>query len=352
VLLAAASLALATLACEAVVRLAGLAPPIDRIRPRDPDSPFRISANPILGYELKPSFTGPDGTRVNSQGLRDVERPLLKPPGTRRIAILGDSVVMGLYLARHEDTIPAQLEELLRPEGIEVLNLGVRGYNTRAEVELLRTKGLGYQPDLAIVIFLRNDHRDFNAFRGLPLDRERAPLVQTLFVRSHLFRFASLRLDLFWLRAELDPEYDLRRNTAAFGPDNVDAGLALLADLAREHRFGVLIAIWPGFGRHQIFDPRGLFEDESRRVTKVERVAAQHGLDSVRLSEHFREHYRTVVEGHRGSDPVPSPEDYYTFDGMHPQPRGARATAEILARILRERPDLLGSPAAETGSER
>jgi lysophospholipase L1-like esterase len=245
---------------------------------------------------------------------------------------------MGLYLTRLEDTIPAQLEALLRPAGVEVLNLGVRGYNTRAEVELLRTRGLAYRPDLVIVLFLRNDHRQHNAFRGLTLDRERPALVRTLFVRSHLFRYASLKLDLFGLRAELDPEYELRHNIEAQGADSVDTGLAVLAELAREHGFGVLVAIWPSFGHERIFYPRGLFEDESRRVMRVERAAARHGLSSVRLSGYFEAHYRALSE----SGEARSPQDYYTFDSMHPSQRGARATAEILAGLLRERPELWG----------
>lgn len=336
-LLATGSVVLGLALCELLVRLLGLAPGIDRIRPTDPASPFRMSEDPILGYELKPGFHGEDGIETNSRGLRDLERPLAKAPGEKRIILLGDSVVMGLYLDRREYTIPAQLEALL--PGVEVLNFGVRGYSTLPEVELLRLKGLDYRPDLVIVIFLRNDHRNQNGDISKPFVRRRPRWAERLFVASHLFRLLALRTDLYHFRAELDPNYDEHRNQAAMGTDNVASGLDLLARLAHEYGFRTLVAVWPSFLPGGIVNPHGLFEDEGETRMKVETLAARRGIPTVRLSAYFRAQYRErrAVPGFSGEDP----KDYYTADGMHPTKRGAAATAAILKQILEERPELL-----------
>jgi lysophospholipase L1-like esterase len=327
-------------AAEGVVRIAGLAPRIERIRARDTASPLRISTNPILGYEFREGFRGPDGFRTNALGLRDVERALEKAPGVRRIVVLGDSVVMGLYLPL-DQTISQRLEALLSERRVEVLNFGVQGYCTQAEVELLRVKGRQLRPDLVVVVFLRNDHRNFNGDIVRDLERPRPAWAERLFVRSQLFRFLSLRLDLYHLRSELDPDYDRRWNEAAFEDDNVEAGLRTLAQLSREDGFATLVAVWPAFARDAILDPSGLFEDQEQRRMKVETIAARHGIGTVRLSERFRSDYAERVARGEVRNGRPTPRDLYAADGMHPTSVGAQAAARFLLRIIDESPSLL-----------
>ena len=51
----------------------------------------------------------------------------------------------------------------LFPSGdVQVLNVAVIGYCTRAEVELLKVKGLQYDPDEVILVFVENDFDNFN----------------------------------------------------------------------------------------------------------------------------------------------------------------------------------------------
>lgn len=347
-LLAAASVSAGVLLCEAVVRIAGLAPRIDRVRLDDPASPFRMSENAVLGYEMRPGFRhqDADGIATNAFGLRGPDVSREKPAGVRRIAMLGDSVVMGLYIVDYAQTLPAQLEQRLGPDRAQVLNLGVKGYSTRAEVELLRVRGLALQPDLAIVVFLRNDHRNFNGDIAKGFAWSRPRWAEAAFLRSHLFRFAVLALDLFHFRAELDPEYDKGRHAAALeDDDNVEAGLRLLAALGREHGFRSLVAVWPEFVRGKIVDPHGLFEDESETRMKVETIAMQYQIPVVRLSPAFRADYAR----RRAAGETRNAQDLYTFDRMHPNPFGAAVAADILASMLRERVELLpglGAPPA------
>jgi lysophospholipase L1-like esterase len=119
---------------------------------------YRRSAIPGLTYELVPGLDQPShGARVvtNSEGLRDRERVRSKPPGTRRIAVLGDSFTFG-YGVEGDAVWPAVLERLMSP-GVEVLNFGVGGYSTQDEAALLEHKALAFDPDLVLVGYTLND---------------------------------------------------------------------------------------------------------------------------------------------------------------------------------------------------
>ena len=127
---------------------------------------YRLSENPILEYELIPG--SPDGRSViSSTGLRDREFVIPKPDDVFRIVVIGDSVTYGLGCPRNE-TYPKQLEFMLQkiaPHGslrFEVINLGVVGYNIPHIVELLRTKGLPFEPDLIIYGYVLNDPQNFS----------------------------------------------------------------------------------------------------------------------------------------------------------------------------------------------
>ncbi len=316
---------------EGVVRLLGLAPEVARILVNGGEGRLKASESPLQGYELKPGFQSRvhPGYRVNSHGLRGADRAVPKPPGVFRIALVGDSVVEGFKIRQDADTISGQLETLLVGEGVEVINAGVRGYNTQAEVELLRRQVLQYEPDLAIVVFVRNDHHDLNRHTGASWDYSRPGWAEGLFIHSHLFRLAAFRLNWFHFREELDPDYlDERLGQAQTG-DNVSAGLDELARFSRAHGIPAIVVVWPNFGR-TIKDPPGLVERDSDRM-RVETLAEPHGIPVIRLREAFARDYADRTLG------PPTPRKLYTFDGMHPNPEGTRVAATILAQLIRER---------------
>lgn len=94
--------------------------------------------------------------RINSQGLRDVEHPLEKPPGVFRVLILGDSYVEALQVPL-EQTIGRQLERRLNESGdgrrYEVISMGVSGYGTASEYLYYRKQGRRYRADLVLLAF-------------------------------------------------------------------------------------------------------------------------------------------------------------------------------------------------------
>lgn len=104
---------------------------------------------------------------INSAGMRDDrEHSQAKPPGTYRIAVLGDSYAEALQVPV-EKTFWWNLEGRLTAcdfaggKRIEVLNFGVSGYSTSQELLMLRQRAAAFGPDLVLLAFLSgNDVRD------------------------------------------------------------------------------------------------------------------------------------------------------------------------------------------------
>lgn len=140
----------------------------------------------IRGWGLRPGAHGwaigeaKMYIQINSDGFRDREHAVQKPPDTLRIAVLGDSYVEAMNVPL-EKTFSAVLERQLSHCGvigsrrIEVLNFGVSGYGTAQELLTLRERVWKYNPDIILLAFYTgNDF--FNNYRPLNLfDTDQAP---------------------------------------------------------------------------------------------------------------------------------------------------------------------------------
>ncbi len=124
----------------------------------------RPSPFPDIVYELKPNQQGRfrgKPVRINNLGQRGHDTTVEKPPGTFRIAGLGDSVMFGWGVGEGEPY--AQLVEqrlnASAPAGqrFEFLNFAVPGYNTVMEASTLEHKALAFAPDLIVIHFIGND---------------------------------------------------------------------------------------------------------------------------------------------------------------------------------------------------
>jgi tetratricopeptide (TPR) repeat protein len=324
---------LGLLLCELAVRGLNMVPEVHAIWSADEKSAYQRSANPVLNHELKPGFERefPRGkASSNSHGFRDRERSLAKPEGVRRIALVGDSVVEGVNYVGDEDTISRKLELLYGDGGTEVLNIGVSGYCTLAEVELLQEKGVQFDLDDVVLVFTSND------FENLVPDHTTEPAIverpewsKHLFVRSKLFRLLCLRLNWFQFGERHDP---VLANRSAVGENNVVDALPRLRELANAHGFRLLIAVWPAFEDDGIKD----FTDDNAGPLLIERLARMNGIPVVRLSPGFRAAQAEL--------PVPTnPREYFTVEGdtMHPTPAAAVIAATALKQTL---PDLPPPP--------
>lgn len=98
---------------------------------------------------------------TNRLRLRSPERPQRKPPGVFRVAVLGDSYVMGDGVLM-EETYAARLERELpsiAPHRFtyEVVNTGMSGLDAAHAVARYAELGVAYDPDLAVYGFTIND---------------------------------------------------------------------------------------------------------------------------------------------------------------------------------------------------
>lgn len=100
--------------------------------------------------------------RINSQGIRaDYEIPLEKPPGVKRIVVLGDSYGMG-YEVDLKDAFTTQMANILQANGhkVEIVNLSVSGYGNAEELLMLEHRGFAFHPDLVLLAWHWTDLDD------------------------------------------------------------------------------------------------------------------------------------------------------------------------------------------------
>jgi len=138
--------------------------------------------DPYVGWKLKPGASGwqtHEGNaliEVNSDGFRGPEYSFEKPPGTLRIAVLGDSFTEAQHVA-FDDTFCAVVQRDLQAQcpfaiggdrlprqiftQVEVINFGCDGYGTAQELLTLRHWVWRYSPDVVVLAFFNgNDVRN------------------------------------------------------------------------------------------------------------------------------------------------------------------------------------------------
>ena len=94
--------------------------------------------------------------RLNSVGCRDKEWTLDKPPGTRRIAFVGDSFTYGWGIERTADRFSDRLGSMLGP-GTEVMNVAKPGWGTGDQIAPVRDMIATYDVDEIVLCWLPND---------------------------------------------------------------------------------------------------------------------------------------------------------------------------------------------------
>jgi len=225
------------------------------------------SGHPEIVYELKPSrhwvFQGAE-TTTNAHGLRGREYDLEKPPGTLRVAGLGDSVMFGwgvdqdaIYMSRLE-------KALSRPDRqVEVLNFAVPGYNSAQQAAVLEEKVLRFSPDLLLLNYCTNDW-----------------VAPFFVVDPNLGGIIESSLLLRNIRQRLVPGTDESFFATLRGQDTMRAALRRIGEVARRERLPVIFYLYPhpagggdlalaeGLARDDGFiyvDLRGPFEEYLRR---------------------------------------------------------------------------------------
>ncbi len=155
-LIVAGSIVFALLVCEVALRVAGYTYPVF------------YTTDQTRGYALRPGAEGwyrKEGksyVRINSEGLRDQEHAKRKPPGTLRIAIIGDSYAEALQVSQSAAFWSIMGERLQGCEAfdghaVEVINFGVSGYGTAQELITLRERVWTFAPDIVLLAVTTNN---------------------------------------------------------------------------------------------------------------------------------------------------------------------------------------------------
>jgi hypothetical protein len=153
--------------------------PESRWRYRDGSADWQLDPElgwvnlPNLDVESRP-FERVLRYRTNADGLSPAEARRERVPGTLRIMVFGDSMVVGRSVAQDE-TYTARLEARLRERGLEaeVLNAGVQGYSTDQALLLLERLVPLYRPDIVLFGSTLNDFggNEVEAVGGQPKPR-------------------------------------------------------------------------------------------------------------------------------------------------------------------------------------
>lgn len=369
-LLAGVSLALFLGAAELVARL--------RYDPgaRAPDGIFEYDPDKV--FTLRKSVEGRFiGRRVvtNSHGHRDDEIPTAKPPGTRRVVVLGDSVSFG-HGVDGDETWPQQLEARLRSaqggDGFDVINAAVPGNGPFQEYHDAR-RLLALEPDLFVLQFTPNDvtepYQFLRRLGGSGWDYHRVADVPYLhwLLSRHSALYLFLR-DAFARLRFLDPggeriaERAAERESYAVGnlvlhperPELEEAWeeclrwLQRIADLAAEAGVPLVLVASPFHTQLGLAHAEAHPQQQLRRFAEANRIVyldlladlqrrllrSPAGDDAARDPATRADLLRSLGEEH--------PERLAAFwrrfylDGGHLSPRGHRWVAALLVPVVTE----------------
>jgi len=120
--------------------------------------------------------------RINDDSLRDVERPVAKPPGTYRVLMLGDSLTEAEQVPLEETFAKLLERELARSRGqaVDVINAGLAAGSPTTEYLMLVNKGIKYAPDLVVCAYsLIGVGQDWQYKRDLSFDAQGLPLERS-----------------------------------------------------------------------------------------------------------------------------------------------------------------------------
>lgn len=318
-----ASVVVTALALEAAFRLVGVSVGTVQINRET----VRRTDDPLLRFELRPGgFAQAEvAYRINALGLRGPETTVEKPPGVERVAVLGDSIAFGYWVAE-EDAFPRQLEALVSSSGrrVEVLDFGVPGYNLDQQIAALRTKALAFSPDLVVVAFCLNDLEGVFSYElGLVQDRSvRSGTLsgrarETLLRRSVLvswveYRLSELEARRRFVRARNPVDGPMDAETVSQQEQALDGKLALLHALLASRGIPGLVVVFPVMGGRFDRYPHGALH---RAVVSS---AERHGLGAVDLLDCYSAYdFRDL-----------------RVDVVHPGPLGHRVAAHAIRDAL------------------
>jgi lysophospholipase L1-like esterase len=345
--------ALVLLGAEGVLRLVG--PPPDARRPTS--YPEHLGFDAALGWQLTPGAVnqGPilrewearwglppadlSDDVISSLGFRDDELADPRPPGQKRILVLGDSSVFGSGVVI-ADTFSSKLEVALNggavppPRPVEVINAGVPAYTTYQSLVILR-QSLHLGLDGLIIYSMNSDM--MAALGGADAELQDG-IRQMMRAQGRALQLLS------WLRygvTRLRPTPTLAR-THRVSMEEYAENLDAMIDLADGARVVMIIPPQRGDTEHPLVDFGDIDDDLLRQLVEYEQAGprSQRGYRAV-MAWVGRQRGVPVVDGptqltRRLRD---SPADYERqhamfVDPIHPSATGHAAIADLLVPLF------------------
>jgi hypothetical protein len=237
--------------------------------------------------------------------MRDKPRTLAKPPGTRRIAMVGSSIVMGLGVD-DDHTITQELERRLNgaDDGSlrwEVLNFGMGRTYAVERRAMIEHKVLAFQPD--VILYVAHQDEFFHTAKNLG----------RAYVRGLNFEDAGLdKLIHDWGLTADSSDYEVESAFSSGLPQILNQTYHRLYEIGGGAGVDIRFLYLPIPGEHQIpTDP-----------TVVIRMAADNGMKTIDLTGWWGSKKPVDVVG--------------VIDLYHPRPLGTRMIAEALHVKLKQ----------------
>ena len=299
-------------------------------RMHSPPHPFFLE-HPTRGHALEPGFQGETvwevPFRVNSLGLRGPEIAANKPPGVKRVLVLGDSIAMGSGLTE-DALVSARIEEILsKAHGAgswQVLNGGVAGYDIEDEYKVIEEERVILDPDVVALVLCLNDIPGTTAadhihlLRDLPIPAKEFLLNNTataLIVQSFYNRIGLEDPDPLpaWLDGSKHPP---TRERVEAGWSRFALYFSKIARLCDSRQIDLIVVLVPHAAQ---------FEEGESKFTPQHRLtilALRNNLKYIDLAPVFAD----------------EPELPYIFpDPVHPNPRGHELMALEIFKAMEER---------------
>lgn len=186
---------------------------------------------------------------LNNEYMRDTNFTLVKENDTVRIVALGDSFTAGWGVKNVSDLYLNRLEKSLN---VEIYNFGVGGYGTDDEINVLKERGLKYNPDAIIIGYMLNDFKNVDSNVSEPSSKRFVLPVVGFWLRSssYLYYFIESRVNniLFVLTADKTHEQYMREALASEANQNHNAAyFTELKTISEQQDLPVLIVIFPIF---------------------------------------------------------------------------------------------------------
>lgn len=276
--------------------------------------------DPVLFWRLRPELRSHrvagriraheiDFSVTTHAGLRS--DPVPETKRRFRVLALGDSCTFGVGV-NDDETWPAQLQRMLREEGIEaeVLNAGVPGYSAFQGMRFLASRGLALSPDLVLVTFGFNDFDD-----GMRLsDLETAAALERTPLESALDR-SRLAVGMRRVAERFVSRDRPTRRRPRLTEDEFIATLDEIRGLCLEAGIHLLVVVWP----HEA-QVREQVPDLVRYQVTAARFCIEREVDGVNLVSAFL----------REQGPL-------FVDHIHANAAGCRAAARALLPFVQER---------------